>query len=376
MKSGHRMLGRFKQTARIAKRIANRLTELSLTMTYAPRQVRKQEGSSNRCDIRRVRIDDCEYSLVRIREGRIFTNRLTNISIIDGKELIPTVSWQYFDGRVLADADNFLLQGKLLVNRIPKYFNCEVISLLTGGGGNYNYYHWLFDCLPRLHIAKAFSSTEMHTKYLIPEDTLPFQRETMDALGIPITSLISSKEYRHLRASLLLATSHPNPAPTAMPWIVEFLRESFLGISSLAKKSRFVYISRGDSVNSRILLNETHFTNILESIGFEIYHLSKLKFQDQVALFYQAKMVVSVHGAGLANLAFASRGAVVYELFSDQYNPKTYERLSVLNELEYHGIICESSDVEKPAQQSDLRISDENVMTILKHAEQIAAGDA
>jgi len=372
-----RMLDQLKQAARIAKRIAKRLTELPLTMIYAPRQVLKQEGSSNRCDIRRVRIDDCEYSLARIREGRLFTNRVSNISIIDGKELVPTVSWQYLDGKLLADADNFLLQGKLLVNRIPKHFNCEVVSLLTGGGGNYNYYHWLFDCLPRLHIAKTFSSLEAHTKYLIPEDTLPFQRETMDALGIPVTSRISSQDYSHLRASQLLATSHPNPEPTAIPsWIVRFLRESFLGIPSLTTKSHFVYISRGDSVNSRRLLNELHFSNILESIGFGIYHLSELKFQDQVALFSQAKMVVGVHGAGLANLAFASRGAVVYELFSDQYNPKMYERLSALTELDYHRIICEAREVEKPAQQADFRISDEDVMTILKHAEQIAAGDA
>ncbi len=109
---GLRMLGKLKQVARIAKRIAIRLTGFLLTMIYAPRQVLKQEGSGNRCDIRRVRIDNCEYSLARIREGRLFTNRDSNISIIDGKKLVPTVSWQYLDGRVLADANNFRIRSE------------------------------------------------------------------------------------------------------------------------------------------------------------------------------------------------------------------------------------------------------------------------
>ncbi len=371
------MLKQLKHTIRIVKRFVSHLTGLPLAMIYAPRQVLK-EDSSSRCDVTRVRIDDCSYSLARIRQGRLFTNRVTNISVISGNKLVPTVSWQWQDGRVLADADNFLLQGKLPIHHIPKHFNCEVVSLLTGGGGNYNYYHWLFDCLPRLYIAKPFINVNATTKYLIPEDTLPFQRETMEALGIPVTSRISSKEYRHLRANLLLVLSHPNPDPTAIPaWIMRFLRESFLVTSSLATtKSDFVYISRGDSVNSRRLLNESHFSKILESIGFGIYHLSELTFQDQVVLFSEARMIVGVHGAGFANLAFASRGTVVYELFSDQYKPKLYERLSALADLDYHGIICEDEEVEKPAQQANLSISDGDIMKILRHAEQIAAGDA
>ena len=361
---------------RIAMGVANRLTGLLVSMIYTPRHVLR-EGFSNRCEIISVGIDDCSYYLAKVHGGRLYTNRVTNISVISQMQLVPSVSWQYLNGKVLPDTDNHLLDRRLLINRTPTHVNGEVVSLLTGGGGNYNYYHWLFDCLPRLYIVKNFISTDSHTKYCIPEDTHPFQRETLEVLGIPVTSRISSNEYSHLRATLLLATSHPNPNPSAIPaWIVRFLRESFLGISSIADKSRFVYVSRGDSVNARRLLNEDSLCKVLESVGFGIFHLSELTFQDQVALFSQAKMVVGVHGAGLANLAFASSGAVVYEIFSDQYKPNMYERISLLVNIEYHRIICEVSEVEKPAQLADFRISDICVMNILKHAEQIVAGDA
>ena len=84
-------------------------------------------------------------------------------------------------------------------------------------------------------------------------------------------------------------------------------------------------------------------------------------------------MIVGVHGAGLANLAFASKGAVVYELFSEQFQPDMYERLSLLAGLDYYKIVCEVSEPGKRSQQVDFRLPEKSIITILKHAEQIAA---
>ena len=46
--------------------------------------------------------------------------------------------------------DNIVL--KKGTPRFKKKIKGKVFSLLTGGGGNENYFHWLFDVLPRLKI--------------------------------------------------------------------------------------------------------------------------------------------------------------------------------------------------------------------------------
>lgn len=368
------MKRRVMQVTRFVKRVPTNLLKLIASMFYAPKRV-LNEDDSQLAEISFLRVGESSYQIAEIQKGRLFTDRLTNISIISQKSLVPYVSWQYLNGSVLPDTENFLLNRKLLVHYPPKYINDTVISLVTGGGGNYNYYHWLFDCLPRLHIAETFGKRDKYTKYFIPEDTYPFQKETLEALGIPSAFCISSKDYQHLQATNLIATSHPNPHPSAIPrWIVCFLRDSFLRLSSAKNYKRFIYISRSDSVNSRRLKNEEDLSKVLEAVGFGIYRLSELTFSDQVSLFSQAKIIVGVHGAGLANLAFASKGTVVYELFSDQYQPKMYERLSLLAGLDYHRIICKVSESTERAQQTDFRLSDDNIKTILKRVEQITTG--
>ena len=366
--------------ARLAKNYAKIFASLPVgllvSIIYAPRQVLREEDQNEQCEISTVKIDHSSYQLAYVNQGRLFTNCVTNISIISQKHLVPYVSWQYLNGEVLPDAANFSLNRKLLMYSPPKKFNCEVVSLLTGGGGNYNYYHWLFDCLSRLFIVKVSRKIGEGTKYLIPDDALPFQRDTLEALGIDAASRISSKKCRHLIANQLIVTSHPNPNPSLIPvWIIEFLRESFLrcNIAALADKKDFIYISREDSVNSRRLINESHLCKSLVSVGFGVYRLTELTFEQQVALFSQAKMIVGVHGAGLANLAFASKGAVVYELFSAQYQPDMFQRIALLTGLEYHRIVCEVRELMKPAQQLDFYIPEMDIVSIQRHAKKIVS---
>ena len=365
--------GQIVRVARVIKRVLTYQMKLVLSMIYAPKYL-LSEGCSEPVKISHIRVGEKSYIFANIHKGRIFTDRSYNMSVISKKSLVPFVSWQYLNGSILSDTENFLLNKKLLINRPPKFINGTVISLLSGGGGNYNYYHWLFDCLPRLRIAETICRPDGRTKYYIAEDTYPFQKETLDALGISTASCISSKKYQHLQATHLIATSHPNPQHSPIPrWIVSFLRESFLKFSSSKNQKSFVYISRRDSVNSRRLRNEENLSIALESAGFGIYRLSELTFLDQVSLFSRARMIVGVHGAGLANLAFASKGAVVYELFSEQFQPDMYERLSLLAGLDYYKIVCEVSEPGKRSQQVDFRLPETSIITILKHAEQIAA---
>jgi capsular polysaccharide biosynthesis protein len=67
--------------------------------------------------------------------------------------------------------------------------------------------------------------------------------------------------------------------------------------------------------------DEDYLRVLLKSDGFGTYQFSELTVPQQISLFSQARMIVGVHGAGFSNLAFASKGTVVYELFSNRYKP-------------------------------------------------------
>ena len=320
-----------------------------------------------------LRLESFDYQgysffFARIPNGAVYTNRKDNVSFLYKKMLLPHVSWQYINGRVVSDQENLLLSRAILLKKLPIYFDCTVISLLTGGGGNYNYYHWLFDCLPRLHLIELqtpLNALSEDIKFFIPEDTLPFQRETLDLMGIPAESCISSKDITYLKAKELITVSHPNLAPVS-DWIVTFLRNRLLPFSSQREFNPFVYISRNDSSNNRRLLNENDFFYSLSSLGFSFYELSKLKVVDQIALFAHARIIISVHGAGLANLAFCSEGAIVYELFSEKYQPDMYQKIACISNLTYYKVVCESIDRDGlPPNKANLFISNARLEQIM-----------
>ncbi len=63
--------------------------------------------------------------------------------------------------------------------------NGSILSLLTGGGGNNNYWHWLFDVLPRLALCSKIISLIELDYFLLPAHTKKFQIESLDHLNIP-----------------------------------------------------------------------------------------------------------------------------------------------------------------------------------------------
>lgn len=303
------------------------------------------------------------YQAVGADKAKIFTNRRDNIAIVQGKSLVPYVSLQHHAGRLLSDKDNFILTRKLQLRYPPVYFQGTILSLLTGEGANYNYYHWFFDSIARIVIAESLMEKEAFLRYLVPDDTFGFQRDSLRHLGITQDRWISSAKVSFLSADRIIATTPSNPRPEEFPlWILDFLRDRFLSLATVTGHMSLIYVSRNDSTNSRRLLNEIDLWRRLAHIGFTKVELSTLSLKDQVSLFANAKMIVSVHGAGLTNLAFSSKGTIVYELFAESFQPQMYRRISEKLQLQYHSVICPTRDSNP--QSANLTISDNDIESI------------
>jgi capsular polysaccharide biosynthesis protein len=99
------------------------------------------------------------------------------------------------------------------------------------------------------------------------------------------------------------------------PWVVQFLRERLLPQAGEIAPGPPVFVTRGPSANNRTVTNEAEVLTRLVARGFVAIDPGRMTVLEQIRAFAAAPVIVAPHGAALANLAFASPGAAVVELF-------------------------------------------------------------
>lgn len=211
------------------------------------------------------------------------------------------------------------------------------INLATASG--WNYYHWLFDVLPRLAILEQ-AGVDWRTAnwFVTNEGNAPFQRETLATLGIPAERVVTAGAKSHYACERLLAPSFPSLPSQTPPWVVAFLREKFLPATPVAKTGRRIYLSRQRS-RYRRLTNETEVRALLLRHGFEEVFPEDLSFRGQIELFAGAAAIVAPHGAGLANLVFCPPQTTVVEIFPPTYVNPCFWILADQVEARYHYVL-------------------------------------
>lgn len=196
------------------------------------------------------------------------------------------------------------------------------VAVLTGLSGH-NYYHWMIDILPRLALLQTSGLDLAQIDwFLVNSIRQPFQRATLEAIGVPLEKTIASDEYSHVQADQLVVPSFPGPLGWPEAWSLAFLRQQFL---PLVKRSSLpvpyperIYISRAQA-NHRRVLNEAEVMEQLKPYGFVSIQLESLSFVDQIALFANARIIVAPHGGGLTNTVFCCAETIIVELVNLHY---------------------------------------------------------
>jgi capsular polysaccharide biosynthesis protein len=75
--------------------------------------------------------------------------------------------------------------------------------------------------------------------------------------------------------------------------------------------------------------------DFLQKQGFGIIAAEDFSVLEQAALFSSARMIVSLHGAGLSNLAFCEPGTKIIEIFHPKSVHPLYWTLSHQADLDY-----------------------------------------
>ena len=265
------------------------------------------------------------YKVYVINKARLYTDTINDTAIIQDDKIIEGPSFQIRKTKFDEINKNIVLTKG--TPRFKKKIKGKIFSLLTGGAGNNNYWHWLFDVLPRFKILENTQNLKDINYFLLPNLKNRFQIETLDIIGIPKKKRLSSLKQRHIECDQIIVSDHPyvikndasNEIQNLPMWIISWLNSTLTKDKALDDKSfpANIYIDRSDAhpnvANLRQIINEKDVVNFLKERGFNIITLSNYTFKDQMKLFYNAKNIVGLHGAGFANVIFSKPELKVLE---------------------------------------------------------------
>jgi capsular polysaccharide biosynthesis protein len=118
-----------------------------------------------------------------------------------------------------------------------------------------------------------------------------------------------------VRAECLVVPGQPTATVLNPPWVVEFLRSRLLPAVDVTGPRTPIYLTRGNQLNNRRVVNEEQVLALLSERGFTALDPGALSVAEQIRACATASVIVGAHGAGLANIMFAGPGAAVVELF-------------------------------------------------------------
>ena len=307
--------------------------------------------SKNHRDIQLKKIslpNDLIYRVFTMKNCRIYTDTVTDTAFIVDQKIVDGASFQHRKFKNVNTNQNIVFQ-----KGTPRYLKKKrgkIFSLLTGGAGNNNYFHWMYDVLPRLGLLEYEYNLKDIDHFLLPDFTKKFQKETLDLLNIPKSKRLSSIENRHTLGDTIITVDHPyvvtndpsNNIQNIPIWIIKWLKTKFLNnLNSSKEYSKKIYIDRKDAVSGtahlRKITNENEVKSYLVSQGYQLITLSDLHFFEQVNLFNNAESIVGLHGAGFANVTFCKPNTRILE-FKPNTEGNMYKNLSINNGLNYSNI--------------------------------------
>jgi tetratricopeptide (TPR) repeat protein/capsular polysaccharide biosynthesis protein len=218
--------------------------------------------------------------------------------------------------------------------------NVVILSTLAA----HVYYHWLIDLIPRLGMMiKSGLNLEKVDWFVVNKLTEPYQKETLEKLGIPLNKIIESDRHPHIQAQRLIVPSWAGALDWPLSGSINFLRETYLKqeLSTGKKYPPRIYISRSKS-RHRQVINEPEVLELIGKYGFIPIFLECLSFSEQVALFKNADYIIAPHGSGLTNILFCDPETTIIEFFAPRYLRSDYLIISQQLQLKHYYLLGES----------------------------------
>lgn len=224
------------------------------------------------------------------------------------------------------------------------------------------YHHWICEGLLKLVISDLDYS---QYTLLLPEDYPSFARQSIESFQFKdIIYLRKNHTYRINSASVI---SNPVSGFYDRDHIHK-MRAMYTQPDTTPYRK--IYVSRRNE-KLRTVEHEERLYPVLLANGFEIIETQMMGFNEQVALFNEAAVVISIHGAALTNMVFMQPGTTVIELYrelsvNDQMN-LCYYRLADAAMLNYYCYFFKLGKKDKAIDRSNIVIDKKDLEKILEN---------
>jgi capsular polysaccharide biosynthesis protein len=214
------------------------------------------------------------------------------------------------------------------------------------------YFHWVADVLPRLVIAADYSES---SPVMLPARFRDSQivGDSLGLLGVTDFDFLADGEAVQVRRMFL-----PNQSERSGEFDRSVMNEvrRILTRTSAADETptRRVYISR-ERAKRRKVANEDEVLRVLGDFGFKKVVAEEMSFPEQIRLFSSVDRLVSVHGAGMANMLFMPAGGRVLELRkNDPRADNCFLNLAAALGHQFHDQTCPAIDDQQAPYTADL----------------------
>ena len=297
--------------------------------------------------------DSKSYFSYKIKDGRVYTDYVEHVAIIDGYSLVNEASYQQVSGELKDAKENIVLTKG--TPRIKKKIKGRVLSLAQGASGNKNYAHWMLDILPKIKLCSEHYPLK-EIDFFYTSGLQNFQKQTLSIFNIEKNRIINIDTNRHIEASELIVVDHPwyhkgfilNQFEFLPSWIIDYLKDIYLKYAKQLNNNEKIYIDRTDSKFKHCQIqNDKEVFDFLKNKGFSKYKVGELSFCEQIYLFNNAKIIIGAHGAAFTNLVFCKPNTNIIEIKPVSHQNNQYRRISQINKLNYSLIQTKQVDENK-----------------------------
>ena len=205
-----------------------------------------------------------------------------------------------------------------------------------------NYYHWLIYMVSNLRHIDTSQIQRVYIQHLHPGLVGKSNSYIFETLKILLPALQSVHGVPQCPEGAIELEYCPNPdtIKEGEPHQKEaymFLKDRLLPhiVTQRGTFPKHIYISRARATKRKIL-NESDLITHLRAFGVHVLYLEDLGGLEQMAYFYNADLIITPHGAALANMVFCKESTRIIEICSKEMTRLRYfEHIGIVMNLKY-----------------------------------------
>lgn len=234
-------------------------------------------------------------------------------------------------------------------------------NLIVHNHWSTGYHHWLTESLRRLLYIDP-------SKYnlIIPEDYPKFAFDSLDAFSFK--TIIKLPKRTGAKVKELVIPPNYKSGYFKQQQLLDLRNILFEHYKvSIKRPKKRIYISR-KSATRRKVENELELIDLLKDNGFLILELEDFYFSEQVKLFSDCEILISIHGAGLTNCIFMQENTYLLEFYKQgTFINYCFERMANELNINYDRQLCiGGKNIETHVDKTDLIVDINLVAEYLK----------